>query len=218
MPAVFPDYTAPIVRNGPDGLRELAKARWGMPSSQFALMQSAKKRAEKLEAKGTRVDFKQLLRAERDSGTTNIRNVRSKHWARWVGVANRCLVPFTSFSEFNKERGGDIWFALNDERPIAFFVGIWCRNGLRFGRSKRARRPPTVMAFLRLSRTARWAPSIPKRCRLSFVLLTNSSAGGPPPPTMHSSPNGRCRMARSNGLPVVSAEPSRPGLFYRAGG
>jgi hypothetical protein len=62
MPAVVPDYTAPIVRNVPDGVRELAKARWGMPSSQFALMQSAKKRAEKLEAKGTPVDFKQLLR------------------------------------------------------------------------------------------------------------------------------------------------------------
>jgi putative SOS response-associated peptidase YedK len=31
MPAVFPDFTAPIVRNGTDGVRELAKARWGMP-------------------------------------------------------------------------------------------------------------------------------------------------------------------------------------------
>ena len=34
MPGVFPDYPAPIVRNGADG-RELATARWGMPSSQF---------------------------------------------------------------------------------------------------------------------------------------------------------------------------------------
>lgn len=125
MPAVFPDYTAPIVRNAPDGARELAKARWGMPSSQFALIQSAKKRAERLEAKGAPVDFKELLRMEPDTGTTNIRNVSSKHWARWLGVANRCLVPFTSFSEFNKEEGGDVWFALNDERPIAFFAGIW---------------------------------------------------------------------------------------------
>jgi putative SOS response-associated peptidase YedK len=30
MPAVFPDFTAPIVRSGADGVRELAKARWGM--------------------------------------------------------------------------------------------------------------------------------------------------------------------------------------------
>ena len=41
MPGVFPDYQAPIVRNGADG-RELATARWGMPSSQLTL---TKKRA-----------------------------------------------------------------------------------------------------------------------------------------------------------------------------
>jgi putative SOS response-associated peptidase YedK len=35
MPGVFPDYKAPIVRNGAEG-RELATARWGMPSSQQA--------------------------------------------------------------------------------------------------------------------------------------------------------------------------------------
>jgi putative SOS response-associated peptidase YedK len=37
FPAIFPDYSAPIVRNAPDGVRELSTARWGMPSSQFAL-------------------------------------------------------------------------------------------------------------------------------------------------------------------------------------
>ena len=47
MPDVFPDYKAPIVRNGADG-RELATARWGMPSSSKALMDATKKRAEKL--------------------------------------------------------------------------------------------------------------------------------------------------------------------------
>jgi putative SOS response-associated peptidase YedK len=81
MPGVFPDYAAPIVRNGADG-RELATARWGMPSSQHALMEATKKRAAKLEAKGKTVDFKELLRMEPDSGTTNIRNVKSKHWTR----------------------------------------------------------------------------------------------------------------------------------------
>jgi putative SOS response-associated peptidase YedK len=34
-------------------------------------------------------------------------------------------VPFTSFSEFNKAEGGDIWFALDDSRPLACFAGIW---------------------------------------------------------------------------------------------
>jgi hypothetical protein len=73
LPGVFPDYMAPIVRNAPDGMRELTKARWGMPSSQFALMLSVKKRAAKLEAKGQKVDFKEMLRMEPDSRTTNIR-------------------------------------------------------------------------------------------------------------------------------------------------
>lgn len=126
MPGIFPDYPAPIIRNTPDG-PELALARWGMPSSQLALMQATKKRAAKLEAKGSVVDFKQLLRMEPDSGTTNIRNVNSKHWKRWLGPNNRCLVPFTSFSEFNKLAGGDIWFALDESRPLAFFAGIWTK-------------------------------------------------------------------------------------------
>jgi putative SOS response-associated peptidase YedK len=104
MPGVFPDYQAPIVRNGAAG-RELATARWGMPSSQKALMDATKKRAEKLQAKGKAVDFKELLRMEPDSGTTNIRNVKSKHWTRWLGVENRCVVPFNSFSELNKGGG-----------------------------------------------------------------------------------------------------------------
>ena len=38
---------------------------------------------------------------------------------------NRCVVPFTSFSEFNRDAGGDIWFALDDSRPLAFFAGLW---------------------------------------------------------------------------------------------
>ena len=35
------------------------------------------------------------------------------------------MVPFTSFSEFNKAEGGDIWFALDDSRPLAVFAGVW---------------------------------------------------------------------------------------------
>lgn len=47
------------------------------------------------------------------------------HWQRWLRVENRCVVPFTSFSDFNKEAGGDIWFALDETRPLACFAGIW---------------------------------------------------------------------------------------------
>ena len=113
QPGIYPDYSAPIVCNSADGKRELVTARWGMPSSQYALMQSTKKRAAKLETKGEKVDFKQLLRMQPDSGTTNIRNTASTHWKRWLDVAHRCVVPFTSFSEFNKQAGGNIWFAFD---------------------------------------------------------------------------------------------------------
>ncbi|WEX10258.1 SOS response-associated peptidase [Chelativorans sp. AA-79] len=127
---VYPDTPAPIVRNGRDGERELVRVRWGLPSSSQALFQAAKKRADKLRAKGKDFDFDDLLKMEPDRGTTNVRRVDSKHWARWLGVPNRCVVPFTSFAEPDPARanGGPIpnaWFALSDERPLAFFAGIW---------------------------------------------------------------------------------------------
>lgn len=101
MPGIFPDYSAPIVREGAEG-RELALARWGMPSPAFAL-------------EGKTVD----------KGVTNIRNTSSPHWRRWLRPDSRCLVPFSSFSEFNKAAGGDVWFALDESRPLAFFAGVW---------------------------------------------------------------------------------------------
>jgi putative SOS response-associated peptidase YedK len=103
MPGSFPDYPASVVRNAPDGVRELAKLRWDMPSSSVALLEATKKRAAKLQAKGQAVHFKELLRMAPDSGTTKIRNVQSKHWKRWLGIENRCVVPFTCF-----RIGGDI--------------------------------------------------------------------------------------------------------------
>ena len=124
MLGIFPDYPAPIVRSI-GGARELALVRWGMPSSSQALFQAAKKRAEKLEAKGKQVDFKDLLQKEPDGGTTNIRNVASKHWKRWTGPENRCLVPFTSFSEFDKATRENVWFALDPSRPLTCFAGMW---------------------------------------------------------------------------------------------
>jgi len=67
---VFPDYSAPIVRNVEDGMRELTMVRWGMPSPQFAF-------------KG----------CNSDPGVTNVRNVASPHWRRWLGVESRCVIP-----------------------------------------------------------------------------------------------------------------------------
>jgi len=126
LPGIFPDYQAPVVANR-GGIRELCMMRWGMPSSQKAQLDAAGRRADKLRAKGRPVDFGELLRLEPDGGITNIRNTSSPHWTRWLGIDNRCVVPFTSFSEFNKAEGGDVWFALDESRPLAVFAGIWTR-------------------------------------------------------------------------------------------
>ena len=124
LPGIFPDYAAPIVRNTTTG-RELTMARWGMPSPSPVLFEAAKRRAGRLQAKGQSVDFKALLRLEPDAGVTNIRNSASAHWRPWLGPDHRCVVPFTSFSEFNRDAGGDVWFAFDGTRPLAFFAGIW---------------------------------------------------------------------------------------------
>ena len=67
----------------------------------------------------------QLLRLEPGPRHDHIRNTSSKHWQQWLGPENRCLVPFTSFSEFNKAGGSDVWFAFSEARPLALFAGIW---------------------------------------------------------------------------------------------
>jgi putative SOS response-associated peptidase YedK len=95
LPGIFPDYPAPIVRNQPRG-RELTMARWGMLTPHQFL-----------------VDKKGQTKKS-DPGVTNIRNTGSSHWRRWLGVENRCVVPFTSFSENEVLLDGSrppIWFA-----------------------------------------------------------------------------------------------------------
>lgn len=148
MPGISPDYPAPIVRNGAEG-RELVMARWGMPSSAQALMDATRKRAEKLEAKGKTVDFKELLRLEPDSGTTNIRNTSSKHWKRWLGADNRCLVPFTSFSEYDTIDGKKVpvWFATDESRSPLAFGGIWT-NWTSVRKAKEGEVTADVFGFL----------------------------------------------------------------------
>ena len=77
---------APIVRVGLDGDRELVMARWGMPGPpQYG-----------------------------GQPVTNIRNVSSPHWRGWLGQKYRCIVPTTSFCEYEdtKPRKTPIWFAL----------------------------------------------------------------------------------------------------------
>lgn len=137
QPGIYPDYTGPIIRNTADG-RELAKARWGLPSSGKVIYDATVKRAEKLRAKkpAVNIDFDAMLALEPDIGTTNVRNIRNpagkwnNHWNRWMGVENRCVVPVTSFAEYDNTVGADgkklgkTWFAFSEDRPLAFFAGI----------------------------------------------------------------------------------------------
>jgi len=102
MPGVVPDYPAPVSRNTDTG-RELSMMRWGMPPP------------------------------PRTGGppVTNIRNTSSPHWRGWLKLENRCLVPANSFAEYapkpNQEtkKKDEVWFALNDDRPLFAFAGIW---------------------------------------------------------------------------------------------
>ena len=104
LPGIYPDYSAPIIRNGAEG-RELVMARWGMPTPPQYLA-------------GKKVD----------RGVTNIRQTTSSHWRPWLGPEHRCLVPFTSFAENETLPDGSrppVWFAFDESRPLAFFAGIW---------------------------------------------------------------------------------------------
>lgn len=83
----------PIVRNAPDGVRELTMGQWGMPGPpQFG-----------------------------GPPITNIRNTKSAHWRRWLRPENRCVVPWTSFCEDadTKPKKTPTWFAFDDTRPLA---------------------------------------------------------------------------------------------------
>ena len=147
LPGIFPDYAAPIVHLAGDD-RTLSIYRWGMPSSKKALFDAASKRADKLRAKGQPVDFDTLLRMEPDGGTTNVRNTASSHWKRWLGPESRCLVPLTSFSEFNREAGGNVWFALDENRPLICFAGIKAEGWTSVRKAKEGEVIANLFAFL----------------------------------------------------------------------
>jgi len=102
LPGIYANGFGPIVRNTPNG-RELAMSRWGMPSN-----------PDNLAGKNY------------DSGITNVRHHWIDHWQPWLEVESRCVVPWTSFSEPDQvNNSGWHWFALDEDRPLAFFGGLW---------------------------------------------------------------------------------------------
>ena len=64
---------------------------------------------------------------------------------------NRCLVPFTSFSENESFPDGTkppIWFALSNDRPLAFFAGIWVAQWKSVRKVKEGETTNDLFAFL----------------------------------------------------------------------
>jgi putative SOS response-associated peptidase YedK len=149
MPAVFPDYPAPVSRNaGAD--RKSVMMRWGMPPP------------------------------PRTGGppVTNIRNTSSPHWRGWLKPEGRCLVPANSFAEYAPEPNPEtkkkdvVWFALNEDRPLFVFAGIWTTfNGDRGTKSKPVPGPHQVYGFLTTSPNAVVEPIHPKA--MPVILLTD---------------------------------------------
>src|SRR5437763_10654954 len=140
MPGVFPDYPAPVVRNT-DTCRELSMMRLGMPPP------------------------------PRSPGppVTNIRNTSSPHWRMWLKPESRCFVPANSFAEYAPEPNPEtkkkdvVWFALNGDRPLFAFAGIWTEyRGDRGTKSKPIPGPHLVYGFLTTAANAVVAPIHPK--------------------------------------------------------
>jgi putative SOS response-associated peptidase YedK len=96
-------------------------------------LDNAKKRADRLRAQGKPFVFEELLRVEPDKGVTTIRNIQDEvgrgnpHWRAYLGLSNRRLAPFTSFSEPDQDdqrTGKPVGFALSQDQPLAFLAGL----------------------------------------------------------------------------------------------
>lgn len=96
--AIFPDQLAPVVIAGPEG-RTLIRMRWGFPPPPNA----------------------------GSAPVVNVRNVSSPYWRPWLKPGQRCLVPVTSFSEYEgaKPPKTPVWFGLDENRRLLAFAGIW---------------------------------------------------------------------------------------------
>jgi len=141
--------SGPVIRNTDAGT-EMVTMRWGMPPP------------------------------PRTGGppVTNIRNTSSPHWRGWLKPENRCLVPANSFAEYAPEPNPEtkkkdvIWFALNDDRPLFAFAGIWTTfNGDRGTKSKPIPGPHEVYGFLTTSPNAVVEPIHPKA--MPVILTTD---------------------------------------------
>lgn len=110
-PELFPDRLAWVARQGDAG-RQLDTMTWGFPR------RVPGKKIDKATGKPVLLDTK----------VTNVRNYESPFWKSALAKPERrCLVPFTSFSEYGPGPAGKrplFWFDV-PSRPIVSFAGVW---------------------------------------------------------------------------------------------
>lgn len=118
---IYPDRPAAIVRADGPGMA-LAMARWGLPSPpQFHGKSGI------------------------DRGVTNVRNLGSPHWRRWLDPAHRCLVPLDRFAE--PAGGTNVWFAPRNGDP-AFLAGLHVRGWTSIRKLRDGETTDDLFAFL----------------------------------------------------------------------
>ena len=103
-PELFPKREGLVVRTGEEsGGRVLDVMRWGFPPPPAKPGERAR------------------------APVTNVRNLSSPFWRGALGRADRrCLVPVTSFCEWEGEKGAKLerWFSLPSV-PVFAFAGVW---------------------------------------------------------------------------------------------
>jgi putative SOS response-associated peptidase YedK len=136
LPGIFPDQVAPVVRTARDGVRELTTMRWGFPPV-------AKAGARPI---------------------TNVRNLQSGYWRGWLKPEFRCVVPATSFCEYDERHAKrPTWFALGEDRPLFAFPGVWRPwTGIRGTKAAPVDGEHMLYAFLTTDANALVAPVHPK--------------------------------------------------------
>jgi putative SOS response-associated peptidase YedK len=126
-----PDAIGPVIRLDEDGRFDYVEMRWGFPPPS---------------------------NAKPPLPVTNIRNLDSPYWRKWLtDVKYRCLVPFTAFCEWTslteEEKAAGVkkerrWFRLKEDTP-AMFAGIWCEwDGPRGPKKAPIPGPHLLYAFI----------------------------------------------------------------------
>src|SRR5207245_5689798 len=109
---------------------------------------------------------------------TNIRNTSSPHWRGWLKPESRCLGAFQQLcrvcarAEPRDQKKDVVWFAINADRPLTCFAGIWTEfKGERGTKSKPIPGPHQVYGFLTTSPNSVVEPIHPKA--MPVILLTD---------------------------------------------